>query len=69
MDLTWAELTGWGSLETAASIAVVIRTIVSGGNDACGKSFMRLVSGDDRQKPIDKFGVPIINNQKEKTFL
>ncbi len=40
MACTWAVLTGSGSVATAASKAIFIRLIVSGGNDAFEKSFI-----------------------------
>lgn len=41
IDLIRAEPTGWGSVERALSIAFAMVSIVSGGNDACEKSFTR----------------------------
>src|SRR6185437_6942638 len=38
IDCTCAELTGSGNVATAASIAVFMRSMVSGGNDALEKS-------------------------------
>src|SRR4051794_17927423 len=40
IDCTAAEDTGCGSAATAPSIAVFMTSMVSGGNDALGKSFM-----------------------------
>jgi hypothetical protein len=41
MDRMRAEPTGWGSVQIALSMAVAMISIVSGGKDACEKSFMR----------------------------
>jgi len=41
IDCTWVELTGYGNVATAASIAVSMMLNISGEKDAFEKSFMR----------------------------
>ena len=59
IDRTCAELTGSGNVATAASIAVFMRSMVSGGNDALEKSSMAQTfsfNGGLRRSAVTYFG-------------